>query len=120
MRMIRSPRAASALAATLSCLSVVFDSAPAFGAMQINQVVSGLTNPLFVGHAGDGSNRLFIVERAGVIKVLQPGSSTPTIFLEHHARRSAPAVSAAWPGSHSTRCTKATAASSSSTRARAR
>ncbi len=79
--MITSPRAASALIATLSCLSVVFDSAPAFGAMQLNQVVSGLTNPLFVGHAGDNSNRLFIVERVGVIKVLQPGSSTPTIFL---------------------------------------
>ena len=81
VRMITSPRAASALVATLACLSVVFDSAPAFGAMQLNQVVSGLTNPLFVGHAGDNSNRLFIVERVGVIKVLQPGSSTPTIFL---------------------------------------
>ena len=65
----------------LSCLSVVFDSAPAIGAMQLKQVVSGLSNPLFVGHAGDNSNRLFIVERGGVIKVLQPGSSTPAIFL---------------------------------------
>ena len=54
--------------------------------MQLNQVVSGLSNPLFVGHAGDNSNRLFIVERVGVIKVLQPGSSTPTIFLNITAK----------------------------------
>ena len=53
------------------------------GAIQLDPVVSsGLTNPLFVGHAGDGSNRLFIVERGGVIRVLQPGSSTPTPFLD--------------------------------------
>src|SRR5262249_971589 len=31
---------------------------------------------------GDGSNRLFIIEQAGIIKVLQPGTSTPTIFLD--------------------------------------
>jgi hypothetical protein len=36
---------------------------------------------VFVGHAGDGTNRLFIVEQDGIIKVLQPGMSTPTVFL---------------------------------------
>ena len=49
-------------------------------------VSSGLASPLFVGHAGDGSNRLFIVERAGIIKVLQPGSSSPTVFLDIRSR----------------------------------
>jgi glucose/arabinose dehydrogenase len=49
--------------------------------IQLNTVVSGLNSPVFVGHAGDGSNRLFIVEQGGIIKVLQPGESTPTIFL---------------------------------------
>src|SRR5688572_11432683 len=49
-------------------------------------VTSGLSSPLFVGHAGDGSNRLFIVERGGVIKVLQPGSSSPTTFLDISSR----------------------------------
>jgi hypothetical protein len=34
-------------------------------ALQLTPVVSGLSSPLFVGHAGDGSNRLFIVERGG-------------------------------------------------------
>src|SRR6185436_4538089 len=36
----------------------------------------------FVTHAGDGSNRLFILEQAGLVDVLQPGSGTPTMFLD--------------------------------------
>jgi Glucose / Sorbosone dehydrogenase/Viral BACON domain/Putative binding domain, N-terminal len=57
-----------------------------FAAIQLTPVVSGLSSPVFVGNAGDGSNRLFIVEQAGVIKVLQPGSSTPTVFLDIRAK----------------------------------
>jgi glucose/arabinose dehydrogenase len=53
---------------------------------QLTTVASGLSAPLFVGHAGDGSNRLFIVEQAGVIKVLAPGSSTPSVFLDIRSR----------------------------------
>ncbi|MEO8135134.1 MAG: sugar dehydrogenase, partial [Betaproteobacteria bacterium] len=44
-------------------------------------VSSGLSSPVFVGHAGDGSNRLFIEEQSGAIKVLQPGASVPSVFL---------------------------------------
>src|SRR5581483_2940363 len=43
-------------------------------------------SPVFVTNAKDGSNRLFIVEIGGVIKVLQPGSSTPTVFLDITSR----------------------------------
>lgn len=53
--------------------------------IQLSTVVSGLSSPVFVGNAGDGSNRLFIVEQAGIIKVLQPGGSTPTVFLDIRA-----------------------------------
>lgn len=42
---------------------------------------SGLTAPIYITHAGDGTKRVFIVERLGVIKVVQPGSNTPTEFL---------------------------------------
>jgi glucose/arabinose dehydrogenase len=65
-----------AIAAVLLCLPSLL-----FAQIQVTPVVSGLSSPLFVGHAGDGSNRLFIEERGGVIKVLQSGSSTPTVFL---------------------------------------
>ena len=60
---------------------LLFTSRPLFAAIQLTQIVSGLTSPVFVGNAGDGTNRLFIVERQGFIRVLQPGSSTPTLFL---------------------------------------
>ncbi|HWP42446.1 MAG TPA: PQQ-dependent sugar dehydrogenase, partial [Blastocatellia bacterium] len=51
-------------------------------------MTSGLTSPVFITHAGDGSNRLFIVEQGGLIKVLQPGSATATVFLDISARLS--------------------------------
>jgi len=56
---------------------------PLLAAIQLTPVVSsGLSNPVFVGNARDGSDRLFIVEQTGVIKVLQPGASAPTVFLD--------------------------------------
>jgi hypothetical protein len=54
-------------------------TAPA--AIQLEPVLTGLASPLYVTHAGDGSNRLFILEQAGRIKVLQPGAATPTVSL---------------------------------------
>ena len=49
--------------------------------VQILPVASGLSSPLFVGHAGDGTQRLFIVQRGGIIKLLKLGSSSTTDFL---------------------------------------
>jgi glucose/arabinose dehydrogenase len=73
---------AAAVAAAVLCFSI-----PLLAAIQLVPVVpSGLSGPLFIGHAGDGTNRLFIVERPGVIKVLQPGASTPTVFLDIRSR----------------------------------
>jgi hypothetical protein len=57
-------------------------SSPTNAAIQLQEFVTGLTNPVFVTNAHDGTNRLFIVEQGGVIKVLQPGSTTPTVFLD--------------------------------------
>jgi hypothetical protein len=51
-------------------------------AAHLETFLTGLTNPLFITNAGDGSHRLFIVEQPGIIKVLQPGSVTPTVFLD--------------------------------------
>jgi glucose/arabinose dehydrogenase len=75
---MRTLRASVAVAATLLGLS-----SPVLAAIQLVPVVSsGISSPTFVGNAGDGSNRLFITERAGIVRVLQPGSSTPTVFLD--------------------------------------
>ena len=52
----------------------------------LQPLISGLNSPIFVTNAHDGSNRLFIVEQSGRIKVLQPGSSSPTSFLDITSR----------------------------------
>ncbi|MFM9903540.1 MAG: PQQ-dependent sugar dehydrogenase [Pyrinomonadaceae bacterium] len=44
-------------------------------------ITSGLSSPVFMTTARDRSNRLFIVQQGGIIKVVQPGSTTPTDFL---------------------------------------
>ena len=45
------------------------------------EVASGLSNPLFIAHAGDASGRLFVLERAGRIRILKNGSLLSTPFL---------------------------------------
>ncbi|MGI8640779.1 MAG: PQQ-dependent sugar dehydrogenase [Pyrinomonadaceae bacterium] len=48
-------------------------------AIQLQSVVSGLSNPLYVTNAKD--SRLFIVEQTGQIKIYQSGALLPTPFL---------------------------------------
>src|SRR5262245_53060853 len=75
---MRTPQLVHFVIAAVLCWS-----APLFAAIRLVPTAStGLSAPVFVGHAGDGSNRLFIVEQGGVIKVVQPESSTPTTFLD--------------------------------------
>jgi Glucose / Sorbosone dehydrogenase len=69
------------MALTLVCLSP-----PLVAQVQLTPIATGLSNPLFVGHAGDASQRLFIVEQGGIIRVLQSGQSTPIIFLDIRTR----------------------------------
>ncbi len=52
----------------------------------LESVVSGLAKPVLVTHAGDGSGRLFIVEKGGTIRIFQGGSLLPTPFLDITAR----------------------------------
>ncbi len=65
----------------VSCGGSRSDQTP-IGAPRLQTVLTGLTTPVFVTNARDGSNRLFILEQAGRIKVLQPGSTTPSIYLD--------------------------------------
>jgi hypothetical protein len=69
------------------CAAVLLSLTPTpLVAIQLNPVATGLASPLFVGNAGDLSNRLFIVEQGGVVRVLQLGPSTPTTFLDIHTK----------------------------------
>lgn len=49
--------------------------------IQLQQVATGFSSPVLVTNAHDGSNRLFIVEQTGKIRVLQPDATTATDFL---------------------------------------
>ncbi len=75
---------ALAVAAALACgLSGISSPAAAQppGYLDLVPVLSGLTRPVAIRHAGDGSGRLFIVEQAGLILVWD-GVSSPTTFLD--------------------------------------
>ena len=51
-------------------------------AITLTSFVGGLSLPVHITHAGDGSGRLFVVERAGRIRIASGGSLLPTPFLD--------------------------------------
>jgi glucose/arabinose dehydrogenase len=55
----------------------------------LEQITSGLDTPVGIAHAGDGSGRLFVIEKPGRIRVLQDGQLTDTPFLDISERVSA-------------------------------
>lgn len=54
--------------------------------LQFVQVHSGFNNLVDISNAGDGSNRLFVVEKVGRIKVIEDGVILPTSFLDISAQ----------------------------------
>lgn len=54
------------------------------GSFSIRRIASGLSQPLYVAGRGDGSNRIFILEKGGLIKILDrtSGSISPVPFLD--------------------------------------
>jgi glucose/arabinose dehydrogenase len=62
---------------------------PPASAVDLALVAEGLDSPLFAGHAGDGSGRLFVLEQAGRVRVVRDGRLVPEPFLDIAARISA-------------------------------
>jgi glucose/arabinose dehydrogenase len=87
----RPRRRAAAFAATLAALLSIGTALPAQayspGSIDLafTRVASGLSRPVVVTNAGDGTNRLFIVEQDGRIKVRQP-SGTISTYLDINTR----------------------------------
>src|SRR4051812_27161716 len=48
----------------------------------LESLVTGLNQPVFLTHAHDGSGRKFIAEQPGLVVALQSGGSSPTLFLD--------------------------------------
>lgn len=58
----------------------VFD--PATFEVGLELVAGGFAQPLFVADAGDGSGRLFVVEKGGVIRIVDDGEVQAAPFLD--------------------------------------
>lgn len=58
------------------------DALPDASTFELEQVVGGLQNPLYVTHAGDSSGRLFIVEQTGRIWIISDDQLLETPFLD--------------------------------------
>lgn len=55
---------------------------PATLTFALDEIATGLTEPLFVTHAGDGSGRLFILEQPGTIRIIADGVLLEQPFLD--------------------------------------
>ncbi len=55
---------------------------PASFQLRLERVAEGFERPTFVTHAGDGSGRMFVVEKAGVIRVIAGGGTLSEPFLD--------------------------------------
>jgi len=78
------PSAQATLSPTDSATpAIVFPNPQAF---TWSLVSDGLLRPVDIQHAGDGSGRLFIVEQAGRIRILQNGKLLPLPFLDIRER----------------------------------
>ena len=49
-------------------------------------LTQGLVQPVFIGHAGDHSQRLFILEQPGRIRILRDGTLNASAFLDVSGR----------------------------------
>jgi len=54
--------------------------------IKLEVLVSGLTSPVALTHAHDGSGRLFVADQAGFIRVIDHGVLLPTPFLDLSAK----------------------------------
>ena len=55
------------------------------GNFLFQKTISGLNQPVFITNAGDGSGRIFIVERTGLILIYKNGALLPAPFLDIHS-----------------------------------
>jgi len=75
------------LASTPHALALAPSSPSSTARVQLVPLLThGLEQPVFIGHAGDHSHRLFILEQPGRIRILQQGTLQPAPFLDIASR----------------------------------
>ena len=55
---------------------------PPLRGLAADVIVGGLVRPVYAGHAGDGSGRLFVIEKEGRIRIVANGQLAPSPFLD--------------------------------------
>lgn len=55
---------------------------PAPYTSRLQTVYTGLSRPILLRGARDGSNRRFVLQQGGQIRVFQPGAATSTVFID--------------------------------------
>ncbi len=65
-----------------ACAPAAAPPARAAPAIELELVLDGLSQPLFLTHAGDGSGRLFVVEQTGRIRILGRDAGLDPTFLD--------------------------------------
>lgn len=83
----RKIRAWLSIAIIFSCHTLVWalaasPSPPQSPIGMVPVIVKGLEQPVFLTHAGDKSGRLFVLEQAGRIRIIQNGKLQPTPLLD--------------------------------------
>ena len=81
----RARRLLAAAAAVLLCIGAVPVTA-AVPSLTPVLVENGFDQPILVTNAADGSDRLFVVEKAGVIKIVASGTTLSPPFLDIRAK----------------------------------
>ena len=77
-----TPEPTPTLAPTPEVAATPQPSPPDSLGIDVQVVASGFDRPIFVGHAGDASGRLFVVEKQGRILVVQNGQVRNDPFLD--------------------------------------
>lgn len=83
---------AAVIAVTTALVLSTLSQASAPYTMRLQPFLTGMSRPILIRNANDGSKRLFIVQQTGIIKVLQPGQTTPTDFIDLSSKIVVPVV----------------------------
>ena len=62
--------------------SAVTPAAPSAAAVKLTVVATGLSDPVLVTSPNDGTQRLFIVQKTGSIRIVQNGALQPGVFFD--------------------------------------
>jgi len=71
----------SGLCLLILTINLFGQGVPAPLTVRLQPFLSGLSSPVLIRSANDGTGRLFVLQQGGIIRVVQPGANTATDFM---------------------------------------